>query len=64
MCMARYQVISLYKYVPLDDPERLQHKLRGICKRFKLLGRMLIGKEGTKIENSRIVDFEKRRHRF
>src|SRR3989338_806503 len=44
--MARYKVISLYKYVQIQEPEKLQHQLRGICKRFKLLGRVLIGNEG------------------
>ena len=44
--MARYKVISLYKYVQIQEPEKLQNQLRGICKRFNLLGRVLIGNEG------------------
>ena len=41
-----YQVISFYKYVLLEVPEKLREKLRTFCENNQILGRILLGKEG------------------
>ena len=41
-----YKVISLYKYVEINDPESLCKTIRSKCKDLNILGRILLGKEG------------------
>jgi UPF0176 protein len=41
-----YNTISFYRYTDVDNPEKLLIRLRGICNKFHLLGRILLGKEG------------------
>lgn len=41
-----YQVISFYKYVPLENPEQFRDQLREYCQKNQILGRILIGTEG------------------
>ena len=55
--LMNYKVISLYKYVDINDPESLCNTIRSKCKELNILGRILLGKEGInaavsgKIEN-------------
>ena len=44
--MSSMEVITFYRFIEIEDPERLMHTLRGICNQFKIKGRILIGKEG------------------
>lgn len=42
----QYKVISFYKYANLEDPEQLRDQLREYCQQNRILGRILLGKEG------------------
>lgn len=42
-----YKTISLYKYIPLEDPEGLRERIRNYCEALEIMGRVLIGKEGV-----------------
>ena len=41
-----YKVVSFYKYVPIENQEKLRDTLKSTCKYLLILGRILIGKEG------------------
>jgi UPF0176 protein len=41
-----HEIILYYKYVPLDEPEKLVTSQRSLCERLGLKGRILIAKEG------------------
>jgi UPF0176 protein len=42
----KYKIILYYKYVSVDDPERLLKEQRAICEALDLKGRIIIAKEG------------------
>lgn len=41
-----YKVILFYKYVVIDNPEKLMEEQRQICKKLNIRGRMIVAKEG------------------
>jgi UPF0176 protein len=41
-----YAIISFYRYVLLENPEKLKVQLREYCENNHILGRILLGKEG------------------
>ncbi len=44
--MEQYEVLLYYKYVHIDDPEKLMQEQRLLCQRLDLKGRILIAAEG------------------
>ena len=42
----KYQVLLFYKYVNIEDPEKLADSLRALAKELSLTGRVIIAEEG------------------
>lgn len=43
---ADWKIILFYKYVSIDNPEKLVEEQRRICQKLKLKGRMIVAEEG------------------
>ncbi len=41
-----YTILLYYKYVPIDDPEKLRDEQRALCEILELKGRIIVAKEG------------------
>jgi UPF0176 protein len=41
-----YQILLYYKYIPIENPEKLMKEQRELCEELGLKGRILIAKEG------------------
>lgn len=56
-----YKVITFYKYVQVEEPEKLKSEIIDICTKKGILGRILIGEEGingaASAKNSDITEF-------
>jgi UPF0176 protein len=46
MTNTQYQVLLYYKYINIDDPEKLKNKQRELCSKLNLKGRIIIAREG------------------
>lgn len=44
--MSKFEVLLYYKYINLDDPQKLVEEQRALCKKLNLFGRIMIGTEG------------------
>ena len=42
-----FELISFYKFVPVQDPDKLKDMLFVLCKKSKILGTLIISKEGV-----------------
>lgn len=58
-----YNVISLYKYAKIKNPEKSRDEFRIVCKKLRILGRILISEEGINAavcgEEKQIETFKK-----
>lgn len=41
-----YTIILFYKYVPIENPEKLRDEQRALCEKLGLKGRIIVAKEG------------------
>ncbi|RAL24191.1 rhodanese-related sulfurtransferase [Thermoflavimicrobium daqui] len=41
-----YQVLLYYKYVPIEEPQKIVEKQKELCQRLNLKGRILVAEEG------------------
>lgn len=44
--MPNYTIILFYKYVAIEDPEKLRDEQRSLCEKLGLKGRIIVAKEG------------------
>lgn len=44
--MNSFKIILYYKYISIDDPEKLMNQQRRLCQKLNLKGRIIIAKEG------------------
>ncbi len=44
--MSKFKIILFYKYVTIENPEKLRDEQREVCLKLSLKGRMIIAKEG------------------
>ena len=47
MTSSKFELISFYKFVSLESPEKLKEELFVICKKLSILGTIIISKEGV-----------------
>jgi UPF0176 protein len=57
-----YQILLFYKYLTIEQPESMRLKLREICEKLELTGRLIVAREGLnitvegKIENTQAFE--------
>ena len=44
--MKKYQVLLFYKYTPIDNLGELRDEIRALCRKFDLMGRVIVAGEG------------------
>ncbi|TSC70975.1 MAG: UPF0176 protein [Parcubacteria group bacterium Gr01-1014_46] len=47
--MSEYTILLFYKYVTIDNPEKLRDEQRALCERLELKGRIIVAKEGINV---------------